>query len=54
MTQEDRFYIIGVDGGVNINTIDKIYDTGIDVTIVGSGIYKAKDIPSRLEQLMNF
>ena len=44
--------VIGVDGGVNINTIDKVYETGIDVTIVGSGLYNAKDIKNRYNQLM--
>ncbi len=44
-------YIIGVDGGVNIKTIDSVYETGIDVTIVGSGLYKAKDIGYRYKQL---
>ena len=46
-------FIIGVDGGVNLNTIDKVYDTGIDITIVGSGLYKADNINDRFSQLMN-
>ena len=51
---QDKYnYIIGVDGGVNINTIDSVYATGIDVTIVGSGLYKAKDIASRYNQLIS-
>jgi len=45
--------LIGVDGGVNINTIDKIYNTGIDIVIVGSGLYGAKDIKSRYKKLIN-
>jgi len=43
---------IGVDGGVNLKTIDKVYDTGIDVTIVGSGLYGAKNIQNRYDALM--
>ena len=44
---------LGVDGGVNVNTIDKVYSTGIDITIVGSGLYKAPDIPKRYIELIN-
>ena len=43
---------IGVDGGVNLKTIDKVYDTGIDITIVGSGLYGAKNIQNRYDTLM--
>ena len=45
-------FIIGVDGGVNLTTIDKVYDTGIDVTIVGSGLYKADNINIRFNELI--
>ena len=47
-------FIIGVDGGVNIKTIDRVYKTGVDVTIVGSGLYKAQDIEERYNLLMNY
>ena len=46
-------FIIGVDGGVNLTTIDKVYNTGVDVTIVGSGLFKAEDRFLRYNQLMN-
>ena len=45
--------LIGVDGGVNLKTIDKVYATGIDITVVGSGLYKAPDIISRFKELEN-
>jgi len=45
-------FIVGVDGGVNLSTIDEVYETGIDVTIVGSGLYKADNINARFNQLM--
>ena len=52
---KDQFnFIIGVDGGVNIKTIDRVYKTGVDVTIVGSGLYKAQDIEERYNLLMNY
>ena len=45
--------IIGVDGGVNLSTIDKVYQTGVDVTIVGSALYGAKNIEKRYLELIN-
>ena len=51
--REDRDILIGVDGGVNINTIAQVYETGVDVTIVGSGLYKADSIKDRFSELMS-
>ena len=48
----DRQILIGVDGGVNLKTIKSVYDTGIDITIVGSGLYKASSIKERFNDLM--
>ena len=45
--------IIGVDGGVNLTTIDRVYDTGVDVTVVGSGLYKSENIIDRFKELEN-
>ena len=44
---------LGVDGGVNLKTISKVYDTGIDVTVVGSGLYKAENVNKRFKELQN-
>mgnify|MGYP006097933387 CR=1 FL=1 len=44
--------LIGVDGGVNLSTIDRVYDHGADVTIVGSGLFKADNIQVRYNELM--
>ena len=45
-------FIVGVDGGVNLNTNNKVYETGVDVTIVGSGLYKSDNINKRFNDLM--
>ena len=45
--------LIGVDGGVNIKTIKSVYETGVDITIVGSWLYKADNIKERYENLLN-
>jgi len=51
--REGRDILIGVDGGVNIKTINAVYETGIDIVIVGSGLYKAENIQHRYNQLLN-
>ena len=50
---ENHNIIIGVDGGVNLSTIDRIYQTGINVTIVGSALYGAPNIQKRYLELIN-
>ena len=44
---------IGVDGGVNLSTIDRVYQTGIDVTIVGSALYGVTNVEQRYLELIN-
>ena len=44
---------IGVDGGVNLSTIDRIYKTGIDVTVVGSALYGSSNVEERYLELIN-
>ena len=53
MLTKDRDILIGVDGGVNLDTIDEIYKTGIDITIIGSALYGAKNIEKRYFDLIN-
>lgn len=51
--REDREILIGVDGGVNMKTISKVFATNIDVAIVGSGLFKTQDISQRYQELLN-
>jgi len=50
---KDSDITIAVDGGVNLSTINDIYNTGIDITIVGSALYGADNINSRYTKLLN-
>jgi ribulose-phosphate 3-epimerase len=43
--------VIAVDGGVNHKTINSVFDTGIDIVIVGSGLFSAQNIPQRFKEL---
>ena len=45
--------LIGVDGGVNLTTINDVYSTGIDITITGSALYGAENIEQRYYDLIN-
>ena len=51
--KEKRNITIAVDGGVNLKTISKVYETGIDVTIVGSGLFKAQNLSQRYQELLH-
>lgn len=44
-------FLIEVDGGVGTNNITKLVQTGVDVLVAGSSVFKADDIPQRIEQL---
>ncbi len=49
----ERNITIGVDGGVNLRTISKVFATNIDIAIVGSGLFKSQNIIKRYKELMN-
>ena len=53
LENKNKDILIGVDGGVNLDTIKTVYDTGVDITIVGSGLYKAPSIKDRFDELMS-
>lgn len=42
---------IGVDGGVNVETIARVEEAGADVFIVGSGLFGADDYEQRMNEL---
>lgn len=44
-------YLIEVDGGVRLENIEKITRSGADVLVAGSSVFKAKNIPKRIEEL---
>lgn len=44
-------FLIEVDGGVNLKTIQKTVDAGADVLVAGSAVFKADDIGKRIGEL---
>jgi len=51
--RENRDITIAVDGGVNLDTISRVYATGIDVTIVGSDLFRSNNIFQRFKDLLD-
>jgi ribulose-phosphate 3-epimerase len=44
-------FLIEIDGGVGTQNITKLVDTGVDVLVAGSSVFKAEDIPGRIDEL---
>ena len=44
-------FLIEVDGGVGVDNIQKVTQSGADVLVAGSAVFKAKNIPKRIENL---
>ena len=49
--REGRSFLVAVDGGVNLDTIKRVRNTGIDIAVAGSGLFKAPDITTRFMEL---
>ena len=49
--RKEHSYLIAVDGGINLDTIDQVAATGIDIAVVGSALFKAEDLPARFREL---
>lgn len=51
--QENRYgFLIEVDGGVNLENIEKTVRSGADVLVAGSSVFGAENIPARIEELV--
>lgn len=49
--EEKLNYLIEVDGGVGLKNIGKLVETGVDILVAGSSVFKADDIPKRIGEL---
>lgn len=41
--RKDRKYLISIDGGINEQTINAVYEAGIDVAVTGSAFFKSNN-----------
>lgn len=46
-------FLIEVDGGVGKSNIKKLVQSGVDILVAGSSVFKTDDIPGRITQLQN-
>jgi ribulose-phosphate 3-epimerase len=49
--QENLNYLIEIDGGVGLKNIGKLVESGVDILVAGSSVFKAEDIPARISEL---
>lgn len=50
--EEGAGFLIEVDGGVGLDNIQKVTKSGADVLVAGSAVFKAQNIPKRIEKLV--
>ncbi len=43
-------YIIEIDGGIDLNNIDRVLDSGVEMAVAGSAVFKADDITERVRE----
>lgn len=46
-------YIIEADGGINLDTIDEVKESGVDIAVVGNGILKTENYRTTVSKLKN-
>ncbi len=51
--QKNLKFDIEIDGGVNINNVKEILDTGVNVIVAGSAVFGAEDVESRTKEFLN-
>lgn len=44
-------FLIEIDGGVGTKNITKLVQAGVDILVAGSSVFKADDIPQKIEEL---
>src|SRR5699024_2118248 len=47
----DARFLIEVDGGVNLENIQKVTQAGADILVAGSAVFKSKNIPQQIKEL---
>lgn len=50
-SEENLDFLIQVDGGVGLKNISRLVQTGVDILVAGSSVFKTDDIPARIKEL---
>jgi len=51
--QKNLSFDIEIDGGVNMNNVKEILDTGVNVIVAGSAIFGAENIEKRTREFLD-
>ena len=43
-------FLMEIDGGINLNNVREVTDSGIEVVVAGSSVFGADDIKSRVRE----
>ena len=43
-------YLIEIDGGIDLGNIDRVLDSGVEMVVAGSAVFKADDITERVRE----
>ena len=49
--ETETTFLIEIDGGVGTNNIKELVDTGVDVLVAGSSVFRTDDIGKKIEEL---
>jgi ribulose-phosphate 3-epimerase len=49
--EENAEFLIEVDGGVGLKNAGKLVQSGVDILVAGSSVFKTDDIPARITEL---
>ena len=51
--QKNLNFDIEIDGGVNMDNVKEILDTGVNVVVAGSAVFGADDVEGRTKEFLN-
>ena len=47
-------YIIEIDGGIDLTNIERVLNSGVEMAVAGSAVYKAPDVTERVKEFKKF
>ena len=53
LNQHNLDTYIEADGGINLDTIDEVKESGVDIAVVGNGILKTENYRTTVSKLKN-
>ena len=44
---------IEIDGGINLANVKTVIDAGVEIIVAGSSVFKAEDVPARVQEFLD-